>query len=451
VEEAIVEGAFEEEFGDFLRGDDVNYEYHLHGYDNYDGYDKFHYSHDDSDDLDDFEMLDLMEGITTDKDNEEDDREDDMEDDMDDMDHDHDKEDELHESREVEMDTKDEEKMDFMFEEDEACDRSCKRDNNGKQGSVDKDADKGRYIDLSHALVRHKRLSLDSIRQRRQQVVTYDLSGGDDFYHSVLSDNYDGDFYGLDEWRNDPEELTEPNQKKKQASQQPKQKSLKNYTTQRQIVLIQNATKLKNFCDNLSWSVQKYAKAHADDPNASAVGLDVEYCSLELDIRRTLPAMLQLAGPGPEAPVGLIWLDRFPDHGRKLLHDPEYKPLMQLLADSSILKVGVGVSSDVGHLAKWWGVDDGDHVPYFFGGVTDLEVGNDASLADLCQSVLGKKLPKSKQKLTKKQKKRRKEGKSTPTAHWRAKSITKEMKEYAANDASCAVDVWVKLKGLAGE
>ena len=59
VEEAIIEGAFDEEFGDFLRGDD-DYEYQMHGYDTYDGYDTFHYSHDDID-LDDFDMLDLME------------------------------------------------------------------------------------------------------------------------------------------------------------------------------------------------------------------------------------------------------------------------------------------------------------------------------------------------------------------------------------------------------
>jgi len=52
-----------------------------------------------------------------------------------------------------------------------------------------------------------------------------------------------------------------------------------------------------------------------------ALGFDVEYCSLEMDIRNDLPAMLQLAAPG--GPVGLIWLDKLPDRGRGIFTDPE--------------------------------------------------------------------------------------------------------------------------------
>ena len=70
----------------------------------------------------------------------------------------------------------------------------------------------------------------------------------------------------------------------------------------------------------------------------------------------------------------------------------------------------------------------------------------DKSLAEMCKAVLNKRLPKSKEKLSKNQKKKRKAGRRTPTAHWRRKDITKEMKEYAANDVACGIDVWMKLK-----
>jgi ribonuclease D len=159
--------------------------------------------------------------------------------------------------------------------------------------------------------------------------------------------------------------------------------------------------------------------------------------------------MIQLAGPGDKAPVGLIWLDKFPNHGRDVIGMDKCKPLLDILADYEILKVGVGASKDVRHLAEWWGINDGKFIDYYFAGFIDLEYeGNvrDKSLAEMCKSILNKILPKSKEKLSKNQKKRKKEGRRTPTAHWRRKDVTKEMKEYAANDAACGIDVWMKLK-----
>ena len=72
------------------------------------------------------------------------------------------------------------------------------------------------------------------------------------------------------------------------------------------------------------------------------------------------------------------------------------------------------------------------------------------SLAELCEAILGKRLPKIKQIRSKKNKKRKKQGKSAPTAHWRIApgALTKEMKDYAVNDASSGIDIWMKIKGL---
>ena len=66
---------------------------------------------------------------------------------------------------------------------------------------------------------------------------------------------------------------------------------------------------------------------------ARVLGLDVEFATLENDLRM-LPAMLQLAWPGQ---VGLIWLDKLPDHGHGLLQSSA--SLKSILSDPSILKV----------------------------------------------------------------------------------------------------------------
>jgi hypothetical protein len=304
-----------------------------------------------------------------------------------------------------------------------------------KQGNED--------VNLEHALVRHKRVTFEYLQELSRPIV--DVS--DESFDESMYDGYSNSF--VEEWDHEWDGGLD------EVDDAPKQKPAKNIMKQygivksRQVVLIQSPEKLKNFCDMLTASVRKNVAAHGGDPNFSAIGFDVEYCSLELDIRNTLPAMIQLAGPGDKAPVGLIWLDKFPNHGRDVIGMEKCKPLLDILANYEILKVGVGASKDVKHLAEWWGINDGKFIDYYFAGIIDLEYeGNtkDKSLAEMCKSILNKSLPKSKEKLSKNQKKKKKAGRRTPTAHWRRKDITKEMKEYAANDAACGIDVWMKLK-----
>ena len=133
--------------------------------------------------------------------------------------------------------------------------------------------------------------------------------------NECIYDGYSESF--VDQWSKEWDGLDKVNVDDK--PQKPKKLKPYGIVKSRQVVLIQTPEKLKNFCDLLMASVQKNVAAHGDDPNFSAIGFDVEYCSLELDIRNTLPAMLQLAGPGDTAPVGLIWLDKFPNHGRDMI------------------------------------------------------------------------------------------------------------------------------------
>jgi hypothetical protein len=183
---------------------------------------------------------------------------------------------------------------------------------------------------------------------------------------------------------------------------------------------------------------------------AYAVACDVEYCTLEYDIRNTLPALIQLSGPTPSGPVGLIWLDKFPDHGRDLLTNPDYAPLVSLFSDPKLLKVGVSLTSDTINLAKWCGIDEKSDADFFFSGIVniereiDFEIGSEKSLKALAQSVLQRNLPKIKGKRrSEKDRIHRK-----PTAHWRTNNLTDAMKMYAVNDVSCAIDIWLKMNGL---
>ena len=192
-----------------------------------------------------------------------------------------------------------------------------------------------------------------------------------------------------------------------------------------------------------------------DRSKTRADGFDVEYCSLGIDIRGNLPAMLRLASPGHNGPVGLIWLDKFPNHGKDMIgrqHEtPGHKELFSILRDSSNPKVGVGSSLDARNLVAWWGMT----IPGY-GGLVDLEDEvfcgqidpqlNVDSLKDLCASVLQKNLPKIKEKNRVKNKAKRKAGHIVKTSHWRRDDLTKEMKIYAAADASASIDIWLHLQ-----
>jgi hypothetical protein len=218
-----------------------------------------------------------------------------------------------------------------------------------------------------------------------------------------------------------------------------KERNLPFFNSKRKVIVARSPNDIAPLCMKLTKSIKQ------SGPNSFplVLGMDVEYATLELDIRGDLPAMLQLASPDPTGPVGLFWLDKLPNHGKSILHDGEaYKPLLSILASSDIEKVGVGLTSDVRHLLDWWGVSDAaTYSPYFIANTVDIsEVYSsdtrvaDRSLQEMCESVL--QLHLRKRKSISRNKKR---------SHWRAEVLTKQMKEYAANDAACAVEVYLSL------
>lgn len=170
----------------------------------------------------------------------------------------------------------------------------------------------------------------------------------------------------------------------------------------------------------------------------------MEYCTLECDLRM-LPAMLMLA---TTSHAWLVCLDKFDDRGRSLLEDSS--ALSALLADADILKVGVGSSMDARKLLQWMvasqpirGVVDLNDVD----GAALLSAGDgrggqsafqDRSLRGWCEALLGRTLAKRKHK-------GKKQSKASKRAHWRAKVLTKDMKDYAATDAAAGLAVWEAL------
>ena len=100
------------------------------------------------------------------------------------------------------------------------------------------------------------------------------------------------------------------------------------------------------------------------------------------------------------------------------------------------------------------GIKDPKYAQHFFSGVVDLhdevvpqEIGSteEMSLQELCAHVLGQRLLEQKEKSVQKKRKRRKQGRRVKTSHWRIDVLTKEMKKYTAEDASCSIDIWLKL------
>jgi len=305
--------------------------------------------------------------------------------------------------------------------------------------------------DPTYAFVRHKRLSLDDLDEMEAKQYTDDFLEDYEHLHCNSFGYYDDGYSFSADWFYDDYDFDAKGTKVPAKPKQKKASVTPHYKSARQVKLIRRPSDLKIFCNDLRDSVERFTEMHGGNHTASAVGFDLEYCSLELDIRQTLPAMIQLSSPDPKGEVGLIWLDKFPNHGRNALRDSNYGPLLSILSDSSILKVGAGVSTDIKHLAEWWNVDEKDYDTFFFAGVTNIDDELDdrvqgKSLQEMVASVLQRHLPKVKEKNAKAKKQRRKKGKKVPTAHWRTDSITKEMKAYAANDAASSVDVWSKLK-----
>uniref|UniRef100_A0A7S4J1T0 HTH La-type RNA-binding domain-containing protein n=1 Tax=Odontella aurita TaxID=265563 RepID=A0A7S4J1T0_9STRA len=285
---------------------------------------------------------------------------------------------------------------------------------------------------LLYGLVRHKKVTPEYVSNLTRGT----FYRFDEMYEESLDDD-------LVDAAKDAEEGGEEAKAGSQPIKGNKRKSLKRYSSCRQIHLVKNSERLKCFCKNLRQSVGR--------TTTKAIGFDVEYCTLEMDIRNTLPAMLQIASPEPNGPVGLIWLDKFPNHGRDLISDDGCKDLISILSDHQILKVGPAVSKDAKNLANWWGITESNYVGYYFSGLADLDNELDSrltgkSLQDMCADVLERNLPKVKEKGAKSKKEKRKKGRGVKTSHWRRNDLTNEMKKYAADDASCAIEVWIKVQ-----
>ena len=210
---------------------------------------------------------------------------------------------------------------------------------------------------LKYALVRHRRKTLDIINSLS------DVPDDDDMGDDDMGDDYE--FNELDSPLHDDDDdddllvLPEGPPRKPVKFKKPQTKHLPKYTSQRKVHVIKNPAQLRAFCIKLKKSLERYSTSSANSNNntnatttkTTAIGFDVEYCTLEMDIRNTLPAMLQLASPqGDQAGiVGLIWLDKFPDFGRQVMNnsgdsnsDDSYADLLSILSDPHILKVGVG-------------------------------------------------------------------------------------------------------------
>lgn len=246
--------------------------------------------------------------------------------------------------------------------------------------------------------------------------------------------------------RNPEHFVKDDSEREERAEARKKQRRLPKYKTDKEIVLVQGPKQLARLCERLRESIQDSVGKYGTE-DASVLALDAEYATLDHDIRPGLPAMLQIAAP--DGPVGLIWLDKFPNHGRDFLNDGTHAPLASLLADSSILKVGKGVDMDAKNLCAWWGVNDKEYVGHFITRLQDLSHAPELAsflpediaeapmtrLSELCAVVLQRDLVKV--KTSKRDKKK---------SHWRAPELLDRMRSYAAHDVTCAVDIWMKLR-----
>jgi hypothetical protein len=249
--------------------------------------------------------------------------------------------------------------------------------------------------------------------------------------------------------RRKEEEMQKPMKKELKRKKIPK---IEKYSTNRCPIEITHPDQISMFCDTLIKSIQIFALKNKNNPKARAIGFDVEYGSLDCDLR-LLPAMIQLSSPEENDFVGLLWIDKFPDHGRDMLSDKECAPLMSLLSDSSIAKVGVGASEDAKHLAEWWGVDDPEFVDHFIKNMINLENEfddriNQKSLNDMAKLVLNRDLPKLKDIRKKAGQREKKLGLEQFIPHWRRPYLTGNMTNCAVSDAACSIDVWLHINGI---
>ena len=102
-------------------------------------------------------------------------------------------------------------------------------------------------------------------------------------------------------------------------------------------------------------------------------------------------------------------------------------------------------------MAHWWGITDQDFVGHCISGVVDMEGDlyddriESKSLQEMCAAILNKDLPKLKERYATAKKQKRKKGHRVKTSHWRRDDLTKDMKEYASNDVSSAIDIYLEV------
>jgi len=183
----------------------------------------------------------------------------------------------------------------------------------------------------------------------------------------------------------------------------------------------------------------------------AALGFDIEYGAMEGSGRWHPPALLQLAAP--RGLVGVVWLDRLPELGRRLFACAP--ALTALLTEPGVLKVGVGSVADAQALVDFAGepttvlpgVLDLNDLPPGVAAAAGMGFQLDGRfqrcLAGWCRELLGAKLLK---------RKRRSIGAaaSAPPPHgggWRPEAgpLPLDLLTYAAEDAAAALGVWEEL------
>jgi hypothetical protein len=367
--------------------------------------------------------------------------------------------------------TTDNNEEDFVLDSDDDSEKQYEMNTNNSalEGN---DGDDDSNLDVRNAFVRHRRVTLEFIAMIEQEIYQNSLDSDDEDEDDDHGDDYGGtepEYHGyplfyaetkeqlrearkLDKSKDNARDDDNNDDEKEVALPVVKPIQYKKYGTSRSVQLITTAMELRSFCEALVQSAQKNYADHNNDPNAYAVGMDVEYCSLEMDIRNTLPAMIQLCGPDKvNGPIGLVWIHRFPDFGRDLLTNTrDYDPLIKIFADPKLYKVGVSLSNDTVNIAQWCGITDRKDVAYFFSGIVNIDEVQDndnvrnKSLQEMAALVLQRNLPKIKGKRRSLKDRIRR----APTAHWRTDNITGLMKSYAANDVACAIDVWMRINNL---
>ena len=185
--------------------------------------------------------------------------------------------------------------------------------------------------------------------------------------------------------------------------------------TRHRITLVRTASEAQRIVE------QWYNDMVHDSSSERVLGLDVEWRSGS----QRSAAVLQLSR-GTETIV--LQLSRFGSS----------KPaaLLQLLADGSILKVGVGIGEDLRRLEKWAASGDGPALACS-GGFELVPLAKARScrgrgLAALSLELLGERLQKG----------------GVRTSDWEARELSAEQVEYAAKDAQTSLRVYRALQSM---